>query len=59
MVVLIIHAVDISVLRNWNHVSWAFVIATFLVYLGATYLYVELQRGKNGIKQESINEEDI
>ena len=43
MIVLIIHAVDIDILRNWNRVSWPFVIATFVVYVGATYVFVELK----------------
>ena len=43
MIVLIIHAVDIDVIRNWSKISWPFVIATFAVYVGATYVYVELK----------------
>ncbi len=44
IIVLIIHAVDIDILRNWNLVSWPFVISTFVVYVGATYVYVELKK---------------
>ena len=44
MTVLMIHAVDIDILRNWNQVSWPFVIVTFVVYVGATYVYVELKK---------------
>lgn len=44
MIVLIIHAVDIDVIRNWSQISWPFVIATFAVYIGATYVYVELKK---------------
>ncbi len=44
MIVLIIHALDINILRNWNQVSWPFVIATFAVYVSATYVYVELKK---------------
>ena len=44
MIVLIIHAVDIDILRDWNRGSWPFVIATFAVYVGATYVYVELKK---------------
>lgn len=43
MTVLIIHAVDIDILRNWNYVSWPFVITMSVIYVGATYVYVELK----------------
>ena len=44
MIVLVIHAVDIDILRNWSRVSWPFVIATFAIYIGAAYVYVELKK---------------
>lgn len=44
MIVLIIHAVDIDILRDWSQVSWPFVFATFVVYVSATYVYVELKK---------------
>jgi len=44
MTVLIIHAVDIDILRNWNYVSWPFVITMSVIYVGATYVYVELKK---------------
>ena len=44
MIVLLIHAVDIDILRDWSRVSWLFVIATFVIYVGATYVYVEWRK---------------
>ena len=44
MIILIIHSVDIIILRDWSQVSWPFVFATFVVYVSATYVYVELKK---------------
>ena len=44
MIFLVIHAVDIDILRNWSQISWPFVIATYAVYIGAAYMYVELKK---------------
>ena len=43
MIVLIIHSVDIDILRDWSQVSWPFVLVTFIVYVSATYVFVELK----------------
>ena len=44
MIVLMIHAVDIDILRDWRQVSLLFIIATFAGYISATYVYVGVKK---------------